>query len=118
MDVVRRFRATRMPLGDQLRVVGGLAAGWAALGTRQVDRAWEHIERVHDASQNAGVLHSQAHLLRCAGLLARGRVKSCVSEVPLVVMAAPAAWVRRAAGVAPGEPGGESLWGTWELRKG
>lgn len=116
MGVVRRFRATRMPLGDQLRAVGVLAAGWAALGTLQVDQAWEHIDRVHDASQNAGLLHSQAHLLRCAGLLARGRVRSCMSEVPLVVMAAPAAWVRRAAGIEPGAPGGTSLWSTWQMR--
>ncbi|GEM_PF-4139266 len=116
MGVVARWRATHMPVGDQVRALGGLAAGWAALATLQVDRAWIHIDRVHDASQNAGLLHGQAHVLRCAGLLARGRVKSCLSEVPLVVMAPPAAWVRRAAGVAPGEEGGTSLWSTWQLR--
>lgn len=116
IQTIRRWRDTAMPLSDQLSVAGELAAGWADVLRLRTDDAWAHIESAHDRSRNAGLLHTQAHLLRVVGWGLQGRPGALVRELPLVVMAAPAAHVRRAAGLAPDQEGGVGLLATWRMR--
>lgn len=114
---MKRHRHTRMGLAEQAQALRDVAEAWTLLARFRVDDAWVAIDRAHDISQNAGLVHTQAHLVRVAGWAARGRVGAMVRELPLVVMAVPAAHVRRAAGLMPGEDGGIGLLGTWRLRR-
>lgn len=114
---IQRHRHTRMGLAEQAQALRDVAEAWSLLARLRVDDAWVAIERAHDISQNAGLVHTQAHLVRVVGWAARGRFGAMAREVPLVVMAVPAAHVRRAAGLMPGEPGGVGLLGTWKLRR-
>ncbi|MCB9779578.1 MAG: DUF3703 domain-containing protein [Alphaproteobacteria bacterium] len=117
LTTARRFRHTRLSRAERSFVRDELRQAVGALGRGQVDRAWTCLERAHDRSQNAGLLHSTAHGLRVVAWLARGRPGAAVREVPLFLMATPAAWVRRASGIMPGEPGGTSLLDTWRRRR-
>ncbi len=115
---LRRYRQTGMDPADKATVRQELVAAWADILRLRTQPAWTHIDRAHDLSQNAPVLHSHAHLVRCAGLALQRRPIACLRELPLVVMAAPASQVRRAAGIGPGEPGGAGLVATWRMRRG
>ncbi|NOY28163.1 MAG: DUF3703 domain-containing protein [Oligoflexia bacterium] len=79
--------------------------------------AWEHAQRAHDASQNSPLLHARAHLARTLGWTLRGRPGAAVRELPLAMMALPAALVRRGAGLQPGSAGGRGLLATWRMRR-
>lgn len=114
---LQRHRHTRMGIAEQAQALRDVAEAWSLLARLRVEDAWVAIDRAHDLSQNAGLVHSQAHLVRVAGWAARRRPGALVRELPLVVMAVPAAHVRRAAGLMPGEPGGIGLLGTWRLRR-
>ena len=117
LRTLRRFRYTRMPLSSQLETTRQLARGWRLLGRGDTEPAWLVIQEAHDRSQNAALLHSHAHLLRGAGMLARGHHRAAARELPLVIMAVPAAWLRRAAGIMPGEEAGVGLLATWRMRR-
>ncbi len=118
IETLRRHRAAAMPLSDQVSVARELVAGWADVLRLRTGEAWAHIESAHEHSRNAGLLHTQAHLLRVVGWGLKGRPGALVRELPLVVMAAPAAHVRRAAGLAPDQEGGVGLLATWRMRAG
>lgn len=117
LDSVRRFRATGVPRDVRAQARRDLVAATLALATLRIDRAWEHIDAAHEATRNAGVLHAFAHGFRCVGMAARGRPKAALGEVPLLVMATPIAWTRRAAGVRNEEPGGQGVRTTWRGRR-
>lgn len=114
---LRRFRTTGVPRAERAAARSELGRAWADLARLRVDPAWEHIDALHEGTRNAGVLHTCAHATRAVGMLARGRPRAALGEVPLAVMALPIAWTRRAAGLPNEEPGGNGLRTTWRNRR-
>lgn len=114
----RRFRRTATPAATRSEIRARLAEARAALDRGDLQAAQTPADRAHDLSQNCPWLHSRAHGLRLRLHLGHGRAGMALRELPLCLMAGPAALVRRAAGVRPGQPGGRGLLDTWRMRHG
>lgn len=114
---LRRFRRSATPPEGRAAIRAELRAARRALLRGQAALAWEHTARAHDASQNSPLLHTRAHMGRLVGWTLQRRPGAALREVPLVLMATPAALVRRAAGLMPGEAGGVGLLATWRMRR-
>ncbi len=115
-ETARRFRATATPPATQAQVRAELRLARRQLLRARAEAARPHVSEAHDASQNSPLLHCRAHAQRLALHLLDGRPALALRELPLCLMAAPAAFVRRAAGLAPGQPGGVGLLATWRMR--
>lgn len=109
--------ALRLDAGTRNEVRLGLRQGMGALIRGDLESGGAHIEAAHSQSQNSASLHTLAHGALLALRLAEGRPGALVRELPHLWMAAPASWVRRASGLAPGVPGGRGLWDTWRRRE-
>ncbi|MCK6507867.1 DUF3703 domain-containing protein [Myxococcota bacterium] len=117
LRTLERFRATATSPTELAGIRDDLRQARRALLRAEPAAAWTHTQRAHDRSQNAPWLHTQAHALRVVGWALQARPGAFVRELPLVVMATPAAVVRRAAGIGPGQPGGVGLLATWRMRR-
>lgn len=80
--------------------------------------AWDHAERAHELTRNAGLLHASSHLSRSAVFLRARRPGAAFGELRIAAMATPIAWTRRAAGIEPEFPGGNGLRTSWSMRDG
>jgi len=116
LHTLHRFGRAEPSASSRASVRRDLAQARRLLLRGQVEAAWVPLERAHDRSRNAPWLHTRAHAWRVLGWAERRRPGALVRELPLVLMASPAALVRRAAGLHPSHPGGRGLWATWQLR--
>lgn len=116
LEALRRFRATATPEPTRAQVREELRQARHCLLRGRADAARPHVDEAHDASQNSPLLHSRAHACRVVLHALDRRPLATVRELPLCLMAAPAAYVRRAAGIRPGQPGGAGLLATWRMR--
>lgn len=118
VKTARRFRQTATPAPMRAEIRARLAEARAALARGNLDAAQAPADLAHDLSQNCPWLHSRAHGLRLRLHLRHGQAGRALREAPLCLMAGPAALVRRAAGIRPGQPGGRGLLDTWRMRHG
>lgn len=113
---LRRARAARLTPAQRAGARRSLAAGLAGLAARDLGAARSALEAAHDAARSSAALHTGAHLGLLSVALLEGGLQRARPEWGPLLLAAPSAWVRRAAGVAPGAPPAGSLRATWAAR--
>ena len=112
----RRWQASRLRGAARAQARADVVAGFTALLGGDEARAGLRFDAAHDRARSSARLHTAAHVGRLVVSLRAGDVAGARAEVAPLVMAAPSAWVRQAAGAPPDAPPAGSLWATWRDR--
>ena len=117
IDTLRtRWRQGALDAALRGQVGQALRQGLDDVRSGRVEAGRRSLQRAHRLAQNDPLRHATAHL--CLGILAarEGRPGATLGELRLAGMAVPASFVRRAAGLRPGQDNGPGLWSTWRDR--
>ena len=117
LATLRRARAHRLTGPARAEARALLTAALKRVSTGDLEGASALLATAHDQVRSSALLHTAVHVGEVGvALRLRAEGRPAALELGPLVLAGASSWIRRAAGVAPEAPQGQSLWATWQAR--